>query len=306
MLARRTLGIAALALGAALLSAPPAGAGEGFLGRCPLFPVLGAGQDGATGGVTAWFRQRNDRSTVQGLRVWVRGLVDAEGAALWVTPPGLTDAQEVGDLALAQDSDGELTGSGYFEVIVDSRFDDGSEIPAGLESMVKLASARIEVRTTDADAVETASLQGRIPEFRFRDIVLRPGSPGTSGRTVRMVRPPEPVVPPDDVARGSVRIWRRPQAGGARMGLAIYARFLTADESYEVWLEDPAGELQEVGALDSTADGLGYWSVDTATGETLPPEAGEDDVRGLRGRRIEIRRSGVTDPSLIAILPRVR
>jgi len=300
MRTRRLLAPALLGLGAALLPAPAADAGEGFVGRCPLFPVAGAGADAATGGVTAWQRRRNDNSFVQGLRLWVRGLDDAEGATLWVTPPGRLDAEEVGDLAWAEN------GSAYFEVLVDSRYDNGAEIPGGAESMYRLQGAVFEVRVPGASLEDLPALRGRLRDFRWRDFVLRPGSPGTRGRTAPMVRPPPPVVPPDDLARGKVRVWRRPRPGGARMGISVFARGLTGEETYEVWIEDPAGDLQEVGSLESTGDGLGFWSLDTDAGDTLPPEAGEDDVRGLARRRIELRRSGFTDPSLVALFPRVR
>lgn len=296
----RALLLAALGLGAALLPAPVAEAGDGFVGRCPLLPIPGAGADDATGGVTAWLRVRQDDSLVQGLRVWVRGLDDSEGASLWITLPGQQDAEEVGDLAWAEN------GSAYFEVVVDSRYDNGAEIPGGVESMVKLTRAFLEVRVPGPALEDVPVLRGRLTHFRFRSVVLRAGSPGTRGRTARMVRPPPPVVPPDDAARGSLRVWRRPRPAGARMGITVFARGLTAEETYEVWIEDPAGDLQEVGSLDSTGDGLGYWSLDTDAGDTLPPEAGEDDVRGLAGRRLEIRRSGFTDPSLVALVPRVR
>jgi len=301
---RRALAAAALAA-AALLPAPAASSGEGFLGRATLFPIAFAGQDLATGGVTAWFRIRNDRSSVQGLRVWVRGLEDAfgdpvtEGVTLWMAAPGDVETREVGDLASSEN------GSAYFEVVVDSRYDNGAEIPLGLESMVRLERATFEIRVVDASLEDVPVLRGRILDFHFRNIVLRDGAPGTRGRAGRLVRPPAPEIPPDDLAVGRARLWRRGRGLDARMGIALFARGLTADETYEVWLEDEFGDLQDAGELESTADGLGYWSVDTGTGEDLPDEA-DDDVRNLSRRRVELRRSGFTTPSLVGILPRLR
>ena len=172
--------------------------------------------------------------------------------------------------------------------------------------MVKLAGARIEVRIPGVDLDDAPVLQGRIARFHFEDIVLRPGDPGTRGRGVEMSRPIDPVIPPDDRAVGDLRAWRCPRKGGPRQGLAIYARNLTPEEAYEVHIEDPTGVMQATGSLESTLDGLGYWSVDTGVGDDLPVEAGEDDVRRLKGRRVELRRSGFSDPSLIGIVPRIR
>ena len=118
MLRRRLLAAAAL-VAAALLPAPEAETAQGFLGRAPLFPVPFAGQEEATGGVTSWFRYRNDRTSIQGLRIWVKGLLDEfgdpviEGATLWMTAPGEFETQQVGSLACTE------SGSAFFEIVVD-------------------------------------------------------------------------------------------------------------------------------------------------------------------------------------------
>ena len=304
MQSRRLLAAAAL-VAAALLPAPEAASAQGFLGRAPLFPVPFAGQDEATGGATAWFRYRNDRTSVQGLRIWVKGLLDEfgdpviEGATLWMTAPGEFETQQVGSLACTEN------GSAFFEVVIDSRSEDPAEIPLGAASLLAFERALIEIRIPDAAGEDVPALRGRILDFRFRDIVLGEGPPGGRGRTARMVRPPDPVIPPDDFAVGRARLFRRRTPDGPRMGIAVFARGLAPDQEYDVLIEDPAGDLQVVGELISTIEGLGYWAIDTGVGDTLPPETGEDDVRGLARRRVEIRRAGLTDPSLVGILPRL-
>ncbi|HEU4394261.1 MAG TPA: hypothetical protein VFS92_01770 [Planctomycetota bacterium] len=303
-MARRLLAAAALA--AALLPAPAASSSDGFLGRAGLFPVPFSGQFEATGGVTAWFRLRGDKSSIQGMRVWVKDLLDEdglpieEGATLWMTKPGEFETQEVASLACTED------GSGYFEVVIDSRVDDGSVIPLEQESMLKFLRATIEIRIPSALGEDVPALRGSITSFRYRDIVLGEGAPGTRSRTARLIQPPDPAIPPDDFAAGRARLWRRRAPLGPRMGVAVLARGLEPDLDYEVLVEDPAGDLQPVGLLTSTLEGVGYWAIEIEPGDTLPPEFAEDDVRGLARRRVEVRRSGSTDPSLVGILPRLR
>ena len=256
--------------------------------------------------MTSWFRYRNDRTSIQGLRIWVKGLLDEfgdpviEGATLWMTAPGEFETQQVGSLACTE------SGSAFFEIVVDSRFDDPAEaLPLGVPSLLSFERALIEVRIPDAAGEDVPALRGRILDFRYRDIVLGEGPPGTRGRTARMIRPPDPVIPPDDLAVGRCRLFRRRTPDGPRMGIAVFARGLAPDQEYDVLIEDAAGDLQFVGELISTIEGLGYWAIDTGVGDTLPPETDEDDVRGLARRRVEIRRSGFTDPSLVGILPRL-
>ena len=302
---RRLLAAAALAA-AALLPAPEASPAEGFLGRAGLFPIPFSGQFGATGGVTAWFRLRGDKSSVQGMRVWVKDLVDEDGlpveddATLWMTAPGESETQEVANLACAGD------GSCYFEVVIDTRVGDGSVVPLEQESMLKFLRATIEIRIGSALGDAIPAMRGSITSFRYRDIVLGDGAPGTRSRAVRMIRPPEPAIPPDDFAAGRARLLRRRTPDGPRMGVAVLARGLAPDQDYEVLVEDSLGDLQPVGDLTSTGEGVGYWVLEVEPGDTLPPEFGEDDVRGLARRRVELRRSGSTDPSLVGILPRLR
>ena len=304
-MARRLLAAAALAA-AALLPAAEAPSSEGFLGRAGLFPVPFSGQFDATGGVTAWFRLRDDNSSVQGMRVWVRGLVDEVGdpvaadATLWMTRPDGDGPEEVASLACTED------GAGYFEVVIDSRFDDGSVVPLEQESMLKFLRATIEIRVPSSVGEDIPAMRGSITSFRYRDIVLGDGAPGTRTRAARLIQPPDPAIPPDDFAAGRARLWRKRTVDGPRMGVAVLARGLEPDLDYEVLVEDPVGDLQPVGEFTSTLEGVGYWAIEVEAGDTLPPEFGEDDVLGLARRRVEVRRSGSTDPSLVGILPRLR
>ena len=134
--------------------------------------------------MTSWFRYRNDRTSIQGLRIWVKGLLDEfgdpviEGATLWMTAPGEFETQQVGSLACTE------SGSAFFEIVVDSRFDDPAEaLPLGVPSLLSFERALIEVRIPDAAGEDVPALRGRILDFRYRDIVLGEGPPGTRGRT---------------------------------------------------------------------------------------------------------------------------
>ncbi|MHC4821417.1 MAG: hypothetical protein ACYTDX_06825, partial [Planctomycetota bacterium] len=94
--------------------------------------------------------------------------------------------------------------------------------------------------------------------------------------------------------------------GDRAQGIVLFARGLLEDDDYEVWIEDEFGDMQEVGEIYTTIDGQGLWDIDTGRDDTLPFEAGIEDVRDLQGRRIELRRFGEVDYSLAGLFPRIR
>lgn len=289
----RLLVLPAALLAGLLLPSPGAGAGRGFVVQQPLNQALGSPEPSAKGGFTSWFRTRNDKTTVQGLKVWVQGLSDAEGSSLWMGKPGDAETQEIGKMAWADN------GSAVFEVVVDSSLDDGAEIPLGVESVLRFYYGVIEVRVPGADLVDSPVLRAKVGDFDFEEIDL-----GGPGRAADLRRAPSPGAVPDALARGSVRYWRRKSAGVVQQGVSLTARGLTADSEYEIWIEDAGGALVEVGALAATAEGLGLWSLDTRFGDTLPAGIGVDSVKDLARRRVELRRSGFTDYSLAGLFPR--
>jgi hypothetical protein len=299
----RTVPLAAVALAALVLSAAPAEAGRGFVAKQPLRRVTGSGETEARGGFTAWFRVRNDHSTVQGITIWVQGLSDSEGATVWVARPDDAEASEVADLAVTEN------GSGMWEVVVDSNRDDGAELPLGVESVLKLAGGVIQVRLPSGEADDFPVLRATVGDFDFRDIQFGQGGDGVKSRRTSLRRPPEPAIPPDEAASGTARLWRKKARGPGdpgHEGLAVFARGLTEDDTYEVWIEDGAGALQEIGALDSTTGGLGFFSIDSRAEDVIPPELDAEGIRDLSGRRLELRRQGFTDYSLATVLPRLR
>ena len=287
---RRSLLPTAALLAALLLPSAGADAGKGFFVQQNLNPVFGTSEPDARGGFSSWFRMRSDKSTVQGLKVWVQGLSDSEGASLWMAKPGDAETQEVAQLAVAEN------GSGFFEVVIDSARDDGAEIPLGVESVLRLYFGVVEIRVPGAELDDVPVLRAKIGTFHYETIDLT-----GPGRTAELRRPPPPAPLPDDFARGTVRTWRRREQGAIQQGVTLNASGLTADSDYEIWIEDAAGTLVEVGELAATSEGLGYWSLDTRYGDTLPPGIDVDSVRDLRRRRVELRRSGFDDYSLAGL-----
>jgi hypothetical protein len=289
----RPILLSAALLAGLLLPSPGADAGRGFFVQQNLRQVLGSGEPDAIGGFTSYFRTRNDHSTVQGLKVWVQGLSDAEGASLWMGKAGDAETQEIAKLAWTDN------GSARFEVVIDSALDDGAVIPLGVESVLRFFGGVVEVRVPGADLVDAPVLRAKVGDFDFTEIDLTP-----SGRNADLRRAPPPGAVPDETARGSVRLWRKRQAGAIQEGVSLSARGLTADSDYEIWIEDAGGSLVEVGALSATTEGLGYWALNTRYGDTLPAGIGVDTVKDLRRRRIELRRAGFTDYSLAGLFPR--
>jgi hypothetical protein len=296
----RPAALAALLLLAPVLApAPDAAAGLGFLARGLLRPTVGSVEPDARGGYVSWLRQRTDKSIVQGFKVWFTGMSDATDATLWMVGPGELAAEEVGSFAVSD------SGAGIWEVVVDSAKDDGAEVPLSAESVLRLEAGVLQVRVPGGDGADLAVLRAEIGDFRWRSLDIGMGGTGRRA-TTRLREPPEPVASPDAGAEGRVRLWRRRAGGSAHQGLILFARGLAEDGAYEVWMEDPAGTLVEVGEFDATVDGLGFWTIDSRAGDLIPAALGADDVRELRGRRIEVRQSGFTDPSLVALLPRLR
>jgi len=190
-------------------------------------------------------------------------------------------------------------GSAVFEVVIDSARDDGAEIPLGVESVLRFYYGVIEVRVPGADLEDVPALRVKVGQFRFEEIDL-----DGPGRSAELRRAPPPGTVPDDLARGSVRIWRRKSAGVVQQGVSLVARGLTPDSDYGVWIEDEGGTLVETGTLVATSEGLGYWALDTRYGDTLPTDLGIDAVKDLRRRRVELRRDGFDEYSLAGLFPR--
>ncbi len=285
---------AALAFGVCL-AAPPSGAADGLLFQRELHLVSGTLETGARGGVTTWFRVNPDRSTVQGFRVWVQGLSDSTDASIWITKPGSDTAEEAATMAAADN------GSAVWEVVVNSHDLNPLDLPLKVESVLKLREGKIEIQVAGEPV-----LRGKIGDFDWGSLDAALAGPG---RTAAMRRAPPPGVVPDDAARGVVRLWRRRVRGDPQnplWALTVFAKGLTADETYEVWIEDDTGSLVEVGSMDSTGDGLGLFSLDKRYGGDFPPGIGVSRVQDFSRRRIELRRSGFTDYSLAGLIPRMR
>lgn len=300
-------GLALAAAAAALLAPGPAAeGGEGFLVRRPLHVVPASGETGAAGGIEAWLRVTNGHRVLQGFSVWFRGLSDAEGATLWMALEGETELEEVVAIPAADD------GSGLYVLRSDSSWENPPELPLAVETVLKLEGARVEVRAPLGGAEDVPVLRGSIGDFRFGDVEGR-GNPSVRSRKVALEEPPPPALHEDDGARGFLRSFRRKSRGGAEpafSGFSVYASGLTEDELYEVWIQtDPSDpETVEYVGLEftTTADGLGFFSFDTRSGDILPAELDADDVRDLSGRRLEVRRTGYADASLVGIFPRLR
>ncbi len=302
----RRMMAAALVASAVALSLPgsDAGAGEGFVLSQSLHVVTSSGETEAVGGVEAWLRVTNAHTVVQSFRVWCKGLSETEdGATLWMAAPGTSELEEVAPLALA------ANGTGQWRVYVDSGWETNAELPLGVERILDLQGGLIEIRRPGAGLEDEPFLAGTIGDARWRDIPSPDGSPGSRVKRARLHRPPEPVVAPDSTARGTVRLWRQRKRGDIatlEQGLDLFAQGLTEDETYEVWIEDAAGVMVWIEDIDSTSEGMAMFSIDTRYGDLLPAEADVETVRDFARRRLELRRVDYEDPSLVAVLPRIR
>jgi hypothetical protein len=217
--------------------------------------------------------------------------------------PGTFEAEEVADFAVAEN------GSGIWAVKANTGWASSPELPLGVDAVTKLAGALVEVRLPGDDLEDAPVLAGKLGDFDYGDLPARPGSPGNVIRTFRLRLPPDLDARPDEAARGAGRIWRKRGRGDLAdkdQGVDLFAAGLTEDETYEVWLEDAHGEMIEVGEAVSTAEGMAFFSVDTRAGDALPFEAEVETVGDLARRRLELRRTGFDEPSLVAILPRIR
>jgi hypothetical protein len=290
----RTLLLAVPLLAALLLPAPPAVGGEGLQSSADLRRVPGSTEPDARGGYTAFFRARNDGGTTQGIRVWATGLSDATEASVWMAKPGDAETEEVASLA------GSENGSGVWEVIVDSSFSGGDGLPLGAGSVLELFGGVIEIRVSGVDFDEPV-LRAKVSPFRWRELRT-----GPRGRVSALRRAPEFEDVVDEFASGTARLWRKRRGGEVRHGLAVFAKGLTPDDFYEIWIEDASGALVMAGEADSTSEGLAYFALGTGDGETFPPEIDADTIRDLSRRRVEVRRSGFDGYSLAGLFPRVR
>jgi len=296
LLARASLTALAVVIGFAVLPSPSADAGgKGFVSAQNLHRVAGSSEPGAQGGYRTWLRVRGDGTIVQSFSVWIRGLFDADGSTLWMASPGELDVEEVADFAYSDN------GAGRYLVKTDSRRSVNPELPLGVERVLDLLRSPIEVRIPGFDAEDEAILRGSLVEFRYRGV-------GGGGRRSRLRQPPDPLDPVDPGATGFLRVWKRGRDsfGDPRQGVIVLAAGLTPDDFYEVWMEDAAGDMQEVGEMTTTVDGTGFFNLDSRDGDTLPPEIDVEDVRELFGRRVELRRSGFDEYSLVGLFPRLR
>lgn len=292
----RTLAAAALAVALLATSVPGR---DGLVARGELRPVPGADEFGALGGVETWLYVRGDGSVQQRFQVWAKGLFDAEGTTLWMSFSGDSELEEVAELAA-------FDGSARWQATKDSARDDTDELPLGVERVVDLFDAPVEIR----DFVEDPLLEGRVGRFRYRAINSGSGRAGVKTSKSKLKRPrrPLPVLEPD--ARGFVRLYRKRVNDGfgpeIEQGIVVYAQGLTADADYEIWMEDVAGDLHMVtDEVITTAEGQALYTISTAE-DTLPPELGVEDVRELHGARVEFRRAGDALYTLVGLMPRVR
>ncbi len=292
----------AVAAAALLAPGPSAEGGDGFLMRRPLLSLSA----GVSGGIEAWLRVTNGHRVVQGFSVWFRGVSGTgvfhmESAALWMASPGETDLEEVVTIPVSEN------GSGLYQIRLDSSFETNPEIPLGAETVLNLERGLVEVRITRTNLSETTILEGRVGPFRWDEV------DGRGNRATRSRRTDLQATAEDEGARATLRSFRRRTRGDAEpayQGFSIYATGLTEDETYEVWIQTDPDDPLSLEFLDmsflSTADGLGFFSFDTREGDLLPDELGVEDVRDLYGLRLELRRSGFDDPSLVGFFPRLR
>jgi len=303
MISRRRIAVAVLACAAAaFLPGGVADAGDGFVMRESLHFIPSAGEPDAIGGIEAWLRVTNDHKLVQSFTVWFKGLSDvSDGATLWMAPEGGYSYEEVAPFAVS------ANGTGIWSVYLDSSWENNPELPLGVERILDLHSVRVEVRVP-RDGDDEPVLAGQIFGYHYGSIPNGKGGPGTRVKRARMKQPPAPVEAPD-VARGRLRVWRQKKKGDLAsldQGFEIFALDLTPDDTYEVWLEDAAGEMIYLDETDSTSEGLAYFSLDTRYDGLLPIEADVETVRDLSRRRVELRRTGFEEPSLVGLFPRIR
>ncbi|MHC4922964.1 MAG: hypothetical protein ACYTG4_02660 [Planctomycetota bacterium] len=295
--------LTALAVASAFLVLVPVAEGtKGFVSKRTLNPVRGSSEPDMTGGISLWLKVRGNGSRVQQVSAWFKGAFDAEGATLWMAQPGESELEAVADFATADN------GSGLYKITVDDDGDGGNVLPAGADNVLELLRAPVEIRIPGFDLDDEPVLFGKVADFRYKTL---PGSGRKSVRSKkrRLRLPPEPLPLLDDSAKGFIRIWKRKKAdsfGDRAQGIVLFARGLLEDDDYEVWIEDEFGDMQEVGEIYTTIDGQGLWDIDTGRDDTLPFEAGIEDVRDLQGRRIELRRFGEVDYSLAGLFPRIR
>jgi hypothetical protein len=131
---------------------------------------------------------------------------------------------------------------------VDSNREINDELPLGVDSVVRLLRAPVEIRVaTDVD--DLPYLEGEIAVFRFRSIASGEGRRGVSTRKARLRRPRDPSDDTfgDEAARGYVRLWRDRSTGtGSGEGITLFVQGLTPEAEYEVWIEDDLGDLVDV------------------------------------------------------------
>lgn len=296
----RPIAPAALLAAGLLLAAPGADAAKGFFAQQNLHLAAGTTQLDAIGGFTSWFRIRNDHTTVQGIRVWAQGLTDFDGdpltsgATLWMSVND-EDPEEIAEMACAEN------GSAVWEFIVDSRDGEAAELPLSVESVLKYTGGKIEIRVPDADFADVPVLRGKVGAFHWEEIRFQ-----ARGRTSNLRIAPFPGTVPDADASGFARVWRRKKDGVIEEGFVLFAKGLTEDETYEVWIEDAGGLLVESGSLDTTSEGLGYFSIDTGAGDDLPDGIDVTTVRDLSRRRVELRRAGFAEYSLAGLFARFK
>jgi hypothetical protein len=298
----RTLAVATLAVGLFATSVPGA---DGLVSRANLRRVPGSLEPDAKGGVETWLLVRGDGSVQQRFQVWVQGLFDAEGSTLWMAKPGDIELEQVGEFAFSG-------GSGRFQVGIDTARDgeDLAELPMGVEKVLELLRAPVEVRVPGDEFDDEPVLEGEVGVFRLRSVHAGSQRKGVSSRRSKLRRPRDPLPVLEPTARGYVRLWKRTENLGFGpelvQGITVYAQGLTEDADYEIWMEDPAGDLQYVGDAISTAEGQALYALSTADGDTLPSELDVEDVSDLVGARVEFRRSGDATYALAGLCPRVK
>ncbi len=295
---RRLTTALALAAAVAVLAVPATGR-DGLVAKSGLHRVPGSDSFGVSGGVKAWLLVRGDGSVQQQFSVWAQGLFGEDFVTLWMAAPGDLELEQVAEMAVYGDA-------ARFQVGRDSNREANPDLPLGVERVLELLRAPVEVRIPDVDD-DIRVLEGEVGVFRLRSISTGGGRKGVASRSSRLKRPRRPLEPVDEEARGYIRLWRE-RGDRSGQGITVFAQGLAPETDYEVHIEGPDGELVPVADdVVSTAEGQALFVVNTRDGpdETLPEDLEVDSVSELAGRRIEVRQAGSDEYSLVGILPRV-
>ncbi|MHC4822110.1 MAG: hypothetical protein ACYTDX_10375, partial [Planctomycetota bacterium] len=221
--------LTALAVASAFLVLVPVAEGtKGFVSQRGLKPVRGSITPGVTGGITLWLKVRGNGSRVQQISAWFKGAIDQdelpieEGATLWMAKPGETELEAIADFAMSEG------GSGIYKLTVDEDGAGGNELPLGVNNVLELLRAPVEIRVPGDDLDDEPVLFGKVADFRYKSLP-RAGRKSVRSKKRRIRRPPEPLPLLDESAKGYIRIWKSRELDefdDRVQGIVLFARGL--------------------------------------------------------------------------------